>query len=303
MGLEELFQRTSTTELCSSMNKLEATWLANLWGIQIGRLLHGLAFQVSSFVAQTKGNHDKNRIYNLWLNQFAWRFLSGKFFAALRGKGLTTPSEFVHQFASGNFEARDSSFNQESRYALRTLVENFKLWFSGSTTSHTKLVSFFWLVTTLVKSKEEHREQKTNFWFDRRLARQLDDLMCGSSARVKCWRLGDYPHYCCSALSPIKTTTPISSASTPSLGSQHRLFVKHRVKRGCFRTHHQSRVIAYGSSGLSRMRNSKLFGTLLLEFWHLHSVITLLRFSRISRLWRNTNQRNCRNALTVIEVQ
>ena len=79
----------------------------------------------------------------------------------------TLKQEIPLSFNLGNHDMLGLSEREISNYDFQ--VQQF---------SHTKLVSFSgWYDYSFApeKSKEEHLRTKTNFWFDRKLARQLDD--------------------------------------------------------------------------------------------------------------------------------
>ena len=158
----------------------------------------------------------------------------------------TLKQEIPLSFNLGNHDMLGLSEQEISNYDFQ--VQQF---------GRTKLVSFSgWYDYSFVpeKSKEEHLRTKTNFWFDRRLERQLDDPSITAQTLQELEKLLaalDGPIIVALHFVPHQDFLydhPYFQRFNAFLGSQafHRLFVKYRVKEvifGHLHHRHQSRVI------------------------------------------------------------
>ena len=193
----------------------------------------------------------------------------------------------------------------------------------------TKLVSFSgWYDYSFVpeKSKEEHLRTKNNFWFDRRLDRELDDPSLTAHSLLQLGKLLaslDGPIIIAMHFVPHQDFLydhPYFQRFNAFLGSQafHRLFVKYRVKEvvfGHLHHRHQSRIIEgvrYHMRPLGYIREWKLTRNFFNDFpqyqipqmYRLHK-----RYNAVKDLaeFRDYKKKHLaaelRDALTVIEVQ
>ena len=226
--------------------------------------------------------------------------------------------ELPTSFNLGNHDMLGLSEQEISNYDFQ--VQQF---------GQTKLVSFSgWYDYSFVpeKSKEEHLRTKNNFWFDRRLDRELDDPSLTAHSLLQLEKL----------LASLDGPIIIAMHFVPHqdflydhlyfqrfnafLGSQafHRLFVKYKVKEvvfGHLHHRHQSRVIegvSYHMRPLGYIREWELTRNFFNDFpqyqipqmYRLHK-----RYNAVKDLaeFRDHKKKHLaaelRNALTVIEVQ
>ena len=158
----------------------------------------------------------------------------------------TLKQEIPLSFNLGNHDMLGLSEQEISNYDFQ--VQQF---------GQTKLISFSgWYDYSFVpeKSKEEHLRTKNNFWFDRRLERQLDDSSITAQTLQELEKLLmtlDGPIIVALHFVPHQDFLydhPYFQRFNAFLGSQafHRLFVKYKVKEvifGHLHHRHQSRVI------------------------------------------------------------
>ena len=230
----------------------------------------------------------------------------------------TLKQEIPLSFNLGNHDMLGLSEQEISNYDFQ--VQQF---------GRTKLVSFSgWYDYSFApeKSKEEHLRTKTNFWFDRRLARQLDDLSITAQTLKELEKLLmtlDGPIIVALHFVPHQDFLydhPYFQRFNAFLGSQafHRLFVKYRVKEvvfGHLHHRHQSRVIEgvrYHMRPLGYIREWALTRNFFEDFpqhkipqmYRLHK-----RYNAVKDLaeFRDYKKKHLadelRDALTVIEVQ